>query len=54
MLAVSFLPQVLGFSADFWAGRLSPPNHRHAAAIGPPKSGPADHAPVIKHLPESS
>jgi hypothetical protein len=40
MLAVTFLPQVPELSADFWAGGPSPPNHRHAAAIGPPQIWP--------------
>ena len=38
---MSFLPQVLRFPAHFWAGGSRPPNHRHAAAIGPPQTGPA-------------
>jgi len=39
--AVSFLPQVLRFPADFWAGRFRLPNLRHAAAIRLPQTGPA-------------
>jgi len=36
-VAVSFLPQIVGFPAHFWAGAPPPPNQRHAAAIQPPQ-----------------
>jgi hypothetical protein len=36
-LAVSFLPQMVRFLADFWAGGRPPPNKRHASAIPLPQ-----------------
>jgi hypothetical protein len=36
-LAVSFLPQVLRFPADFWADALVAPNRRHGVATPPPQ-----------------
>jgi hypothetical protein len=35
--AVSFLPQISGFEADFWAGEPLPPVQGHPAAIPPPQ-----------------
>jgi hypothetical protein len=37
MPAVSFLPQIPGFEADFWAGEPPPPDQGHPAAIPPPQ-----------------
>jgi hypothetical protein len=39
--AVSFLPQVLRFPADFWAGWVNLPNLRHGTAIRLPQTEPA-------------
>jgi len=51
---VSFLPQISGLPADFWAGRTVPPDHDHAAATRLPQTWSAADAPVMKRLPESS
>jgi hypothetical protein len=38
-LAVSFLPQLLRLSADFWAAAPQPPNQGHVGAIALPQIG---------------
>src|ERR1700709_2588702 len=42
---VSFLPQLMRFPVDFWATVPCQPNRRHAAAIRPPQTGPAEGLP---------
>jgi hypothetical protein len=37
MLAVSFLPQIRRFSADFWASQPMSPDRRHSVATSPPQ-----------------
>jgi hypothetical protein len=53
-LAVSFLPQVVGFSVDFWADAPWPPDQRRAGAIPRPQMSIGGNARVMKNLPESS
>jgi hypothetical protein len=53
-LAVSFLPQVVGFSVDFWADAPWPPDQCRAGAIPRPQMSIGSDARVMKNLPESS
>jgi hypothetical protein len=54
MPAVSFLPQIPGFEADFWAGEPPPPDQGHPAAIPPPQKSTGGQCAAMKRLPESS
>jgi hypothetical protein len=51
---VSFLPQVVGFSVDFWADAPRPLDQRRAGAIPRPQMSIGGNARVMKNLPESS